>query len=137
MAIIMCAQLSISHNAFFFPPLKKAFLRPYIYHILQEALSGKQDSEAVLGRIVLAKNSKSTKAFCLKMGTLGRSCFRLEGGIDSQLGFYFRKRFNDSDVLGSNMEHTVLLGLFQKQEDWWVSLTCWELLGFPKLRHWK
>lgn len=29
------------------------------------------------------------------------------------------------------MKHIVLLGLFQKQEDTWVSLTWWNVLGFP------
>lgn len=114
MAVIMCVQLSISHNAFFFPPPRKAFLRPYIYHILQEALSGKQDSQAVSRRIVLTKSSRSTKAFCLKTETWRRSCFKLEGGIHSCWGFTVEKRFNDSDVWGSKTEHTVLLGHFKK-----------------------
>lgn len=70
MAIIMCAQLSILHNAFFFPPPRKTFLRPYTYHILQEALSGQQGSEAVSERTVWAQSSRSTEAFCLKMEAL-------------------------------------------------------------------
>lgn len=80
MAIIMCAQLSILHNTFF-PSPRNAFLRPNIYHILQEAFSGKQGSEADSGRRALAKSSRSTKAFCLKMEALSESCFRLEAGI--------------------------------------------------------
>ena len=78
MAIIMCAQLSILHNTFFFPSPRNTFLRPYIYHILQEAFSGKQGSEADSGRRALIKSSRSTKAFCLKMEALSWSCFRLE-----------------------------------------------------------
>lgn len=132
MAIIMCAQLSISHNAFFFPPPRKAFLRPYIYHILQEALSGKQDSQAVSRRIVLTKSSRSTKAFCLKMETWRRSCFRLEGGIHSCWGFTLEKSLmiQMSEVAKWNILSCSAIS--KKQEGTCVSSTHRNVLGFPK-----
>lgn len=30
------------------------------------------------------------------------------------------------------MEYIVLLGLFQKWENMWVSLACWDMLVFPR-----
>lgn len=30
------------------------------------------------------------------------------------------------------MEYVVLLGLFQKWENMWVSLACWDMLGFTR-----
>lgn len=130
MAIITCAQLSILHNSFFFPPSRKAFLRPYIYHILQEALSSseaqKQSQETSPSQGRWEHQNISSQD-----GSLEAKLFQIRRGIHSSLGFYFRRRFNDSDVLGSKVEHIVLLSPFQKHKDMWTPLACWVVLEFP------
>lgn len=65
-------------------------------------------------------------------GNLEMKLFQIRRGHTLLIGFYFRKRSNDSDIVGGKMERIVLLGLFPKQGDMWVSLGFWGVLGFPR-----
>lgn len=62
-------------------------------------------------------------------GSLGGKLFQIRKAHTFLFGFCFRQRFNDSDVLGSQVEHIVLLSPFQKSKDYWPhrSVGCVEI----------
>lgn len=131
MAIITCAQLSILHNAFFFPPPRKAFLGPYIYHILQEALSGERDSEADRGRTAWPRAPGAPEHFVSRWKPPGEAVSDYEGHT-FLVGVSLEKGLMTQMSEAATWNTLSCLAFSKKQEATWVSLTCWDVLGFPK-----